>query len=791
MPIQQLIEQRRARWLSTRSLALGGGVLALTVVGAFAAFAAYERQEHLAAEARRVALLAHIIEDQADAQADAATVVLDSVADEVGRDIADGRLDRPGDLRPAQGFGKTGIVQVALLDEQGQPVSGSDALPAGAVQVSRAVAGPDGRRFQLVASLDTATFTRHMERLLAGDADAAVLARTGGEVLAATQSSGLRAGQAHAGLAALLARPAEAGAHETDGLRPGTQIVAVRALPSRPLFVVVEHARARALAQWSEEMRRVGIVAAVGVAFVLLTTLLALRIQRSREAVRNDLDAALVELALRGSELGVLVASVQELIFRTDANGRLSFLNARWQAATGQDTDSLLGRPLASLVSDECQARAAALFDAGDSQPLRRARLILRAPSGTERHLNVAVVPLHTTGQLTGFAGSAVDVTEQVLAEHRLKEQLAYNQLLVEVSPLPTSLVDAQGRFLAVNHAWEQLRGRSKASVIGRPVSDFVPADDHERLHAQNEALLREGGQLRYETTIVAGDGSTRDVVLSKVAVVDAAHGPAVLTVAMDVSEFREAERATRQARDLAEQASRSKSEFVANISHELRTPLQSILGYSELGIARSAAQPRLNGMFTDVHEAGQRMLALVNDLLDVSKLESSVGSFRIERGDLRDWVRSVSRELEPLLAKRQQRVELALGAAPLMTRADPLRLQQVVRNVLANAIKFSPEGSAIDLSAGPAGDGGIELRIRDHGPGIPGAELERIFEAFVQSSQPRAGAGGTGLGLAISRKIVQAHGGRIWAENADGGGSRFHIVLPAADGLGESTQAP
>lgn len=257
-------------------------------------------------------------------------------------------------------------------------------------------------------------------------------------------------------------------------------------------------------------------------------------------------------------------------------------------------------------------------------------------------------------------------------------------------------------------------------------------------------------------------DGSRRDTRIAKAAIADE-HGrvTGVLSILMDVSEFREAERATQEARSAAEEASRSKSEFVANMSHELRTPLQSILGFAELGMMRGKATPKLAGMFEDIHSAGQRMLTLVNDLLDVSKLESTVGTFHMERIDLRGIVRPVIQELEPLLARSHLMMDVRLSGLPLIAKADPVRFQQVIRNVVANAIKFSPPGSTITLEGYIDSNGQANLVIRDEGPGIPDAELDRIFEAFVQSSKTKDGSGGTGLGLAICRKIVEAMGVR------------------------------
>lgn len=168
-----------------------------------------------------------------------------------------------------------------------------------------------------------------------------------------------------------------------------------------------------------------------------------------------------------------------------------------------------------------------------------------------------------------------------------------------------------------------------------------------------------------------------------------------------------------------------------------------------------------------------------MNDLLDVAKLESAIGTMHLESTDLRGLVREAARELEPLLAARRLGVEFELPGKPLVARIDPPRFKQVLRNVLANAIKFSPEQSRITVVGDWLADDGSALRISDRGPGIPPAELESIFEAFVQSSSTKDGSGGTGLGLTICRKIVQAHGGRIYASGRAGGGSTFHIELP------------
>jgi len=491
-------------------------------------------------------------------------------------------------------------------------------------------------------------------------------------------------------------------------------------------------------------------------------------------------EAALARATARARELGVIVRSVQELLFRTDAAGRLSFVNARWPVATGMAEADALGRPLAECVAPESAAAARALFDG--RQGLRSASLWLGPPE-RRRRFEVAVLSLRSRRGVVGYAGSAVDVTEREQAQQQLQSQLDFIGQLLAAMPLPVSMLDADNRYLSVNQAWEEFTGRRRADVQGHQARDYLAPEEAALHDGHDRRLLAQGGQLRYEGVLSHRDGSRRDVAIRKSAVPGPDGRPmGVLVAFMDVSEFRDAERAVREARDIAEEASRAKSEFIANISHELRTPLQSIIGFSELGQLRSK-DAAAGAMFGDIHAAGQRMLALVNDLLDVSKIDSAVGTFHLERIDVRTLVREVLHELQPLLAERRLHVELALCEAPLVAKVDPLRYQQVLRNLLANAIRFSPPGQLIEVRGDIDGDNQVHLCVRDHGPGIPPGETESIFEAFVQSSHTKDGSGGTGLGLTISRKIVEAHGGRIHAENAAGGGSAFHVRVPGRSG--------
>ncbi|OYU73548.1 MAG: PAS domain-containing sensor histidine kinase, partial [Burkholderiales bacterium PBB5] len=175
----------------------------------------------------------------------------------------------------------------------------------------------------------------------------------------------------------------------------------------------------------------------------------------------------------------------------------------------------------------------------------------------------------------------------------------------------------------------------------------------------------------------------------------------------------------------------------------------------------------------------GQRMLALVNNLLDLSRLESTVGEIELRPQDIEPALRAVVDELQSLATARQISLHAPAQSVSMWAAADGQRLQQVLRNVLANAIRFAPPASTIELGWQAGADHEWRIQVRDHGPGIPTDELDAIFEAFVQSSRTKDGSGGTGLGLAICRKIMAGHHGSISAQNPPEGGAIFEIRLP------------
>jgi len=246
--------------------------------------------------------------------------------------------------------------------------------------------------------------------------------------------------------------------------------------------------------------------------------------------------------------------------------------------------------------------------------------------------------------------------------------------------------------------------------------------------------------------------------------------------------------------REKAESANHAKSEFLANMSHELRTPMHAILGFSSLGGSKvsSAHNEKISGYFLRINESGQRLLYLLNDLLDLSKLEAGRMDFNFQVNNLQTSIDVVVQELAPLFMERSLTVDIEPASTSTIAEYDNEKIDQVIRNLLSNAIKFTPNNMSVMiyfeesvLSESKDDESRVEISaisvsIVDQGTGIPEDELETVFEKFVQSTKTDTGAGGTGLGLTISKEIIEGHNGTISAVNSSGeGGAIFTFTLP------------
>ena len=232
--------------------------------------------------------------------------------------------------------------------------------------------------------------------------------------------------------------------------------------------------------------------------------------------------------------------------------------------------------------------------------------------------------------------------------------------------------------------------------------------------------------------------------------------------------------------KEKVEKASAAKTEFLANMSHELRTPLHAILSFSKFGHKKveAASVDKIKSYFEKIEASGERLLTLVDDLLDLAKLESGKVELNYQQNDFLDIVSQVNGEFEVLLKEKDVISKVKCNNDTVFVECDRRKIEQVLRNLLSNAVKFTAEHSQIFIEVVSLEES-VKLIITDQGIGIPESELMNVFDKFIQSSKTKDGAGGTGLGLPICKQIMDLHGGDIVAENVQNNGARFWFSLP------------
>jgi len=371
---------------------------------------------------------------------------------------------------------------------------------------------------------------------------------------------------------------------------------------------------------------------------------------------------------------------------------------------------------------------------------------------------------------------------EQLRLDQRLREQQFYTRSLIESNVDALMTTDPAGIISDVNKQMEALTGCTRDELIGAPFKDFFT--DPTRAAAGIKLVLRDKKVTDYELTACDRDGRQTVVSYNATTFYDRGRNlQGVFAAARDITERKQVETELKQARAVAESASRTKSDFLASMSHEIRTPMNSIMGIADL-LAKtelSAEQKKYVAIF---QRSGENLLNLINDILDLSKVEASQLELERTGFSLHDHLEKISEMLGP--RSEQKGLTLSITVAdhvPTELIGDPTRLRQVLLNLLGNAIKFTTSGEvALYVSMPPGSESSPELQftITDTGIGIPVEKLDGIFERFTQADTSTTRRfGGSGLGLTICRQLVELMGGRIWVESDVGKGSTFAILVP------------
>ena len=371
---------------------------------------------------------------------------------------------------------------------------------------------------------------------------------------------------------------------------------------------------------------------------------------------------------------------------------------------------------------------------------------------------------------------------EQRKLDQKLRDQQFYTRSLIESNIDALMTTDPSGIITDVNRQMEALTGATRDELIGAPFKDFFT--DPARAEAGIKRVLAEKKVTDYELTARARDGTKTVVSYNATTFHDRGRTlQGVFASARDVTERKRVEVELKQAKAAAESSSRTKSDFLASMSHEIRTPMNAIIGIADL-LAKTSLTPEQDKYVRIFQRAGANLLNLINDILDLSKVEASQLELERTGFSLSDLLEKVTEMIAlPAHAKGLTLLCEIAPDVPNNLTGDPSRLQQVLLNLLGNAIKFTEAGEVslrVTRAQGSASPVILCFTTADTGIGIPNGKLARIFERFVQAdSSTTRRFGGTGLGLTISKSLVQLMGGHIWVESTVDRGSTFSFSLP------------
>lgn len=502
-----------------------------------------------------------------------------------------------------------------------------------------------------------------------------------------------------------------------------------------------------------------------------------------------------------------IVHGALDAMVTMDRNGTVVEWNPQAEEIFGFGTKEAIGKLLADLIIPapyrEAHTKGLQWFLSTGQEKILRRRIEITAlrKNGEEFPVELTVIPLRLGEQIL-FSSFIRDISERKRSEDALRQTTSFIESMFEHLPSMVFVKDAKDlRFARLNKAGEELLGYSRSDILGKNDYDFSPKEEADFFTAKDRETLRDGILVDIpEESIQTKTKGMRLLHANKIPICDS-HGTQqyLLGISEDITERKEAEAALVTARLAAEEASQPKSDFLANMSHEMRTPLNAIIGLTDF-LFRTPLSSAQADLLKRCEKAGAGLLRMIEDLLQAAKLDSHTLELVREPFVLRELVTGTV----DLLSVKAHAKGLSLSlhidpSLPVFVLGDALRLQQVLLNLIGNAVKFTAEGGVevrVKPAPGEADAGTVQFEVADIGIGIPPDQFEKIFERFSQvDSRGSRAYGGAGLGLSICQQLIGLMGGRILVESTPGCGSiftataRFEVVPAEMQELLESCQ--
>lgn len=497
--------------------------------------------------------------------------------------------------------------------------------------------------------------------------------------------------------------------------------------------------------------------------------------------------------------------NVSDIIFSIDQNLKIQAISPSVEKVLGYSPKELIGRPfqeLNILASQYLETAVSDTMRVFSGERLEGLVYEFVTKDGKRKYGELGGVPLARDGEVVSVVAIARDITQRKKTEEALEESENRYRTIFSTSGTAMAIIEEDTTVALANTEFEKLSGYSREELEGkRSWTEFVAADDLKRMKEYHRLRRIDpaASPSSYEFRFKDRQGDFKHVFINVAMIPGRGESVAAL---LDITQLKRAQEALKRARDelenkvierteecymakeAAETANRAKSDFLASMSHELRTPLNAIIGFSEL--LRDEYFGSLNekqaDYINDVLESGRHLLSLINDILDLSKVEAGKLELEPSLVNVKDLLENSLVMIKEKCMRHgiDLSLNIAEGLDDLEITVDERRLKQVMFNLLSNAAKFTPDGGAIRLEAERKGEEVI-VSVEDTGIGVAPDEQEKIFEEFHQvkgSLQDKTP--GTGLGLPLAKRLVEMHKGRIWIESkGEGKGSRFSFTLP------------
>ncbi|MFW5986934.1 MAG: PAS domain S-box protein, partial [Methanohalophilus sp.] len=477
-----------------------------------------------------------------------------------------------------------------------------------------------------------------------------------------------------------------------------------------------------------------------------------------------------------------LMERMNEGIIVIDNKDRIADINNAALDIFGTTSDEIIGKNIKEILPDVANVKKK---DGLNENAYYEKEIWI---NGTKSTYNIQATPL--TDKKEEPFGNLIqlnDITESKRNEKILRESEEKYRAIVDNTHEMIYIYKENG-FIFVNDRICEVTGYTKNDIYNMKVLDLIHPEEKEKIREiMLKRLNNDKAPSKFETRIITQKGNTRSVEII-ISTIQYKGQNAALGSARDITERKNTENILLQAKVKAEEADRTKSEFMATMSHELRTPLNSIIGFSQMlielyGNELTAVQKKY---ISNILNSGENLLHLINDILDISKIESGKKKVEPEFLEIQETLHDVNILIKPLAFQKDIEVDIDYEKANRFLYADIIMFKQIIYNLLNNAVKFTPKNGKIQMIA-QSHDGETVFSVADNGIGIPEDKKEMIFEPFKQiDSAKNRRYEGTGLGLALVRNYVKMHGGNVWVESEEGKGSTFTFTIPQQDTPGK-----